>query len=257
MKQIALITDFSIKDPFIGIMKSIIYSIAPEAIIVDITHEIPKYDIFYASFLLSHCAEYFPQGTTFCVVVDPGVGTDRNIIAASSGGQLFLAPDNGILTNIYKKNGFDNAVYVKNEDYFLKKISRTFQGRDIFAPVSANLSNGIELSRFGPVAEKISVLDIPSASFYENFVEGRFIFSDSFGNLTSNIPSCILKNKKIKSIKFSGHILDKISSCYEDCRDGFVAVINSFEHLEIALYKASAEDRLKNYKNIELIIEFV
>ena len=167
-----------------------------------------------------------------------------------------LFRSNGILTHIYKKNGFEKAIYAQNDAFFLKNISNTFHGRDIFAPLAGHIANGIELDKFGSPTKEFKLLDIPPLIVNENFIKGNFIFSDSFGNLTSNIPYHVLKNKKIKAIKFSDNILNKIQSCYEENKSGFSAVINSFEHLEIALYKDNAEDKLKNYKNMEIIIEF-
>src|SRR6516165_11767148 len=143
---ITLTTDFGLSDPFVGIMKGVIFRIAPAAQIVDITHDIGSYDVLEGAFLIESSYRYFPAGTVHVVVVDPGVGSARRPIAASAHGHFFVAPDNGVLSGI-----FENEVYhIKNRSLFLDSVSQTFHGRDIFSPVAAHLAKGAPIESVGP-----------------------------------------------------------------------------------------------------------
>src|SRR5262245_41541017 len=143
---ITLTTDFGLSDPFVGIMKGVILGIAPNAQLVDISHDVDSFDILEAAFLIQSAYRYFPHGTVHVVVVDPGVGSTRRPIAAVSHGQRFVAPDNGVLSTV-----FDSEVYhIKNHSMFLNSVSKTFHGRDIFAPVAANLAQGTPIDSVGP-----------------------------------------------------------------------------------------------------------
>ena len=148
---ITLSTDFGIKDNFVGIMKGVIYGINPQARIVDITHHIPPQNVNTASFILNSSYRYFPNGTINIVVVDPGVGSERRILAVATDNYFFIAPDNQILKYIFNKNETLTVVEVLNKTYFNKHISRTFHGRDIFAPVAAHLSNSVPIEALGNV----------------------------------------------------------------------------------------------------------
>ena len=137
---ITLTTDFGLADPFVGIMKGVIWSIAPDARLADITHEVRAFDILEAAFVLESSYRYFPKGTIHVVVVDPGVGSERRPLAAAAKGHIFVAPDNGVLSWVLDQ---EPAVYwVTDENLFLKPLSRTFHGRDVFAPVAAHLAHG-------------------------------------------------------------------------------------------------------------------
>src|SRR5215831_14066353 len=143
---ITLTTDFGLSDPFVGIMKGVILGIAPEAQIVDISHDIRSYDIVEGAFLIHSTHEYFPEGTVHVVVVDPGVGSARRPIAAFRGGHFFVAPDNGVLSAV-----LDVEVYhITNRSLFLDSVSQTFHGRDIFAPVAAHIAKGTPIESVGP-----------------------------------------------------------------------------------------------------------
>ena len=156
---IALITDFGTDDVYVGVMKGAILSVNPGAEIVDITHSIPRHDVQAASSTLLASHSFFPEGSVFVAVVDPGVGGARAVICARSGGKLFLAPDNGILGPLLDEKGCDKLVRVENQDLFLKPVSSTFHGRDIFAPVAARLSAGLDMDELGPEAAGYIRLD--------------------------------------------------------------------------------------------------
>src|SRR5580704_12370854 len=147
-RLITLTTDFGTSDHFVGAMKGVIATIAPAARVVDISHEIAPYSIIEGAFVIAQAAPYFPKGTIHLVVVDPGVGSARRAILAESGGQFFVAPDNGVLSMIYDATKHRVRV-ITNRKLMRKDVSRTFHGRDVFAPAAAHLAAGIDPARFG------------------------------------------------------------------------------------------------------------
>ncbi|MCA1793725.1 MAG: SAM-dependent chlorinase/fluorinase [Desulfobacteraceae bacterium] len=147
---IALLTDFGHLDTFVGVLKGVILSINPKAVIVDLCHAVAPRDIGHGAFLLDTSLGYFPKGTIFCVVVDPGVGSSRRAVLVQTRDYVMVGPDNGILWQAARRNGIQQAVHLTEIRYFLSSVSATFHGRDMFAPVAAHLSLGMEPSAFGP-----------------------------------------------------------------------------------------------------------
>jgi S-adenosylmethionine hydrolase len=184
---IALLTDFGDADGFVGVMKGEALKISSDATIVDITHNIESFDIRAAAFLLQKSVKHFPVGTTFVCVVDPGVGTERKIIAAAAGGYHFVAPDNGLLSYALSEFGDRKVVSIENHAYFAANLSHTFHGRDIMAPVGAHLNNGVNLREFGPALDSYQVLQLPSLLKHSGSVIGEIVYVDKFGNMISNI----------------------------------------------------------------------
>ena len=179
MRAITLLTDFGTADYFVGAMKGAILSLNQQAVIVDITHEIPAQDVAAGAFTLLAAYDTFPEGTIHVAVVDPGVGSARRPIVVTAGNHLFVGPDNGIFTYIYERDANFQAVHITDEKYFRQPLSNTFHGRDIFAPVAAALSTGLEFSSVGPVITDPVRL---AAQF-----ETQIIHVDRFGNLVTNI----------------------------------------------------------------------
>src|SRR6516164_4332673 len=136
---ITLTTDFGLSDPFVGIMKGVILGIAPEARLVDISHDVRSYDVVEGAFLVENTYRYFPEGTVHIVVVDPGVGSARRPIVSVSDHQIFVGPDNGVLSPVLQNEVYHST----NQNLFLSRVSKTFHGRDIFAPVAANIAHGM------------------------------------------------------------------------------------------------------------------
>ncbi len=254
---ITLSTDFGIKDGFVGVMKGIIYGINPQAKIVDITHHIPPQNIEAGSFILQNSYKYFPDGTIHIVVVDPGVGSDRKILAAAANNHFFIAPDNQILKYIFYKNETLTVVEVLNKRYFSQDISRTFHGRDIFAPIAAHLSKGIPLDALG---KKITDFDrgkIQWPVFSENKITGTIIHIDTFGNLISNIEEKDLLNRPV-TIKTCKIILDKLSNSYTEVNIGQpLAIFGSSGFLEIAVRNGNARDFLSLNIGDRFEVDFV
>src|SRR5947207_3003286 len=143
---ITLTTDFGLADPFVGIMKGVILGIAPNARLVDISHDVGSYDVSEGAFLVQSMFRYFPRGTVHVAVVDPGVGSARRPIAAVNEGQIFVGPDNGVFSGVFE----DEVYHINNRSLFLDFVSQTFHGRDIFAPVAANISRGAPIESVGP-----------------------------------------------------------------------------------------------------------
>lgn len=185
---ITLLTDFGNQDAYVGIMKGVIAGITPLANIIDISHNIPPQDILSGAYLLATSYKYFPKGTIHVAVVDPSVGSQRDIICVDTRDYLFLVPNNGLLSLIVSEEKTKNIIRVTNSKYFLPSPSNTFHGRDIFAPVAAHLSLGIKPQQLGVRIDQLDQLDIPKPGFNKKGqLEGRIIYIDRFGNLITNI----------------------------------------------------------------------
>jgi S-adenosylmethionine hydrolase len=251
MSIITLISDFGVKDEYVGVMKGVILSINPAAIIVDITHHIESYDLIQAAYIIKHSFKYFPAGTVHVVVVDPGVGSDRAIIALEVTGHIFLAPDNGILTFLMDEANIGSIVRVKESRYFLKSVSRTFHGRDIFAPVAAYLSNGVGIKALGDVIDKTDLkkLFVEHASISDSGeLAGVVVFIDKFGNLITNIDEksldkfCKAYNKKKLEFRIGKKKIIGLSKTYENVLpQSPIAIIGSRGYLEIAVNCGNAK----------------
>ena len=185
--MIALLTDFGLEGGFVGVMKGVIYSINPEAKIVDITHNLTPHDIEEGAFYILTSYKYFPENTIFVVVVDPGVGGRRRIILTKSPKYCFIAPDNGILSWVLREEKAEKVLQVTQDKYFLKPISSTFHGRDIFAPVAGYLSKGIPISEFGDEIEDPVSISFPEPIVRKEKIEGRVLLIDRFGNAITNL----------------------------------------------------------------------
>ncbi len=251
MSIITLLTDFGTQDEYVGLMKGVILSVNPYASIIDLTHHIAPQDLVQAAYIIKSSYIYFPKSTVHAVVIDPGVGSDRAIIAVNMMGQTFIAPDNGVLSLVMEEGLVDNIIKVDNSDYFLDSISRTFHGRDIFAPVAAHISKGVEINDLGIKTDKDSIvlIDIkkPQISDNGNLV-GAVVSVDRFGNLITNIDSGFLKiyckdrvfeNLEIRIGK--GRIQGISKSYSRAVTQTPLAIIGSKGYLEISLNMGSAQ----------------
>lgn len=243
MATIALLTDFGQRDWYVGAMKGVIRSITPLADIVDISHEIPPQNVKAASFVLWNAYRYFPMGTVFVCVVDPGVGSERAIFAVEAGGYIFVAPDNGLLDRVMTDLTVRQVVKVEKKQFFRAEISHTFHGRDIFAPVGAHISNGARLTELGPEIEYgFPELPLIEASHSE-ISKGEIIYIDHFGNLVTNIfvPKHVQAEVQCGDLK-----LTEISRTYAEVEDQeLLALVGSSGLLEIAMRNGSAAKKLQ------------
>ena len=244
---IALLTDFGTRDHYAGTMKGVALGICPDATLVDISHEIPAHDVVAGALELAAAYRYFPAGTVFLAVVDPGVGSTRRGIAADAGEYKFVAPDNGVLTVVLDEHPPRRVVELTERKYARPTVSRTFEGRDRFAPAAAWLAKGIELTAMGRPAGAIARLELPHPRVAEDEIEGLVLRVDRFGNLITNIDRKTFD--KLASAPLDIHVgsrqVSKIVSTYTDAAAGDVcALFGSTDHLEIAANGASAAAEL-------------
>lgn len=244
--MIVFLSDFGLKDEYVGVVKGVISSINPQVRIVDLCHHIPAQNVSWAGLVLYKSYRYFPPNTIFLSVVDPGVGSERRVIILQADDYCFLAPDNGLLTLIYRNLKVRKLVQVQIEKFSLKPLSSTFQARDVFAPISAYLSKGKPLSSFGPEIEEIELIDYLWPEFGTQEVLARVIHIDGFGNLITNLERKEFQKLGWQEVEITikEKRIDGIASCYSEGRD-LVAVWESRDLLEIAVPKGSAAQKLK------------
>ncbi len=249
---ITLITDFGMEDGNVGVMKGVIYGINPSASIVDLSHDIAPQNIANAAYVLRRAYEYFPQGTIHVVVVDPGVGSERRVIAVQSGQAFFVTPDNGVLTYILqelaKKGEKARIVNLNNPAYWLPQVSNVFHGRDIFAPVAAHLSLGVEIGTLGQEIEDVVMLSPLLLDIRQGKITGRVAHIDHFGNLLTNIPeSDLISLGDELTIRVAGREIKRLSKTFAEGPTGeLIGFIDSSGHLAIAVVNGSAQQLLKS-----------
>jgi S-adenosylmethionine hydrolase len=264
MAVITLLTDFGLNDEFVGVLKGVILAINPQARIVDITHGIAPQDLVSAAYRAQAAYRYFPKGTVHVVVVDPGVGSSRAIVAVQQEGHVFLAPDNGVLTLVVDAHKVDGIVRVTNDQFFLKPVSSTFHGRDILAPVAAHLSLGAGMDRLGPgiAAENLKRLPLEQPSFNaDGTLTGTVVLIDGFGNLVTNIDSATvgtitaLTQKREIVIRIWQHRILGLSQSYADVPPGIpLAIMGSKGYLEIAVNGERAASCLEAQRGDAVIV---
>ncbi len=236
---IALLTDFGTEDPYVGIMKGVILGINPSVSLVDITHEIPPGRILQGASILDESFSFFPKGTIFLAVVDPGVGTKRRPIAAVHHDYIFVGPDNGLFYPVLLRLGPYKAYHLTATKYFLPSVSNTFHGRDVFAPVSAHLSLGLNPRELGPEITDLAELELPPVREEAGTLLGQVVRIDRFGNLITNIDAETLKHflrGREAEIKVGKLLLKRIKKTYGDVPKGEpLAIIGSSGCLEISV----------------------
>ncbi len=230
-------------------LKGVILGLNPQAVLVDLSHEVPPQDIQAGALVLAAAAPYFPAGTIHLAVVDPDVGTGRRGLAARGRGQFWVGPDNGLFHLIFAGQTEIEIVSLENPGYFLPQVSPTFQGRDLFAPVAAHLSLGVELERLGPTLTDPVRLPWPVPLFTADRLRGEIIYVDRFGNLVSNITADAfhswLKGGNFH-LKVGPVTLTKLHRTYGETAPGEVlALVGSHGFLEIACARGSAAARLR------------
>jgi hypothetical protein len=245
---IALLTDFGTADHYAGTMKGVMLGICPDVTLVDITHDIPPHDVMAGALELAAAYKYFPVGTIFVAVVDPGVGSARRGVAADTGDYRFVAPDNGVLTQVLRDAPAKKIVELTERRYARPTVSRTFEGRDRFAPAAAWIAKGTQFAALGrPVAE-IQKLDIPVAEATADTVRGVVLRIDRFGNLVTNIDRKTVErlgHGGAITIDAGGHRISRLVATYAELPpDGVGALFGSTDHLELAAPSSSAAERL-------------
>jgi len=243
---ITLLTDFGTDDTYVGMMKGVIAAINPEANVIDLTHAIEPQDVVGAAFALGSAFAYFPEGAVHVAVVDPGVGSARKIVCMKTARHLFLAPDNGLLTLVAQRETPTLLVEVTERRYFLPQVSRTFHGRDVFAPVAARLSLGLNPTRLGPRLRDIVRLDFPQPLAEPGGWRCQVIHVDRFGNLITNLPGDKIRSHERVLIKVGRRRIHGIRHSYAEAGPGeLLAVVGSSGHIEIAVNLGSAAETLR------------
>ncbi len=258
MPVITLLTDFGLQDEYVGVMKGVILSINPAAVLVDISHQIDSQDIGQAAFAIYSAYRFFPDGSVHLVVVDPGVGTERDILALEFANHVFIAPDNGVLTLLLEKDQPECLWRLSAESFYRQPVSSTFHGRDIMAPVAAHIAKGVALQQLGvPMTptEAIHLEGLAPTVHADGRVEGTVVAADRFGNLITNIDSACLMSvcshdaARRVQVKIAQQTIKGLSQTYADvAAHGLLALIGSRGYLEIAVNQGSAARRLKAKK---------
>jgi S-adenosylmethionine hydrolase len=247
---IALTTDFGLRDPYVAEMKAVILSISSNATIVDVTHEIDKFNIRMGAFVLASASPYFPKGTIHLAIVDPGVGTKRNPILVQTRHCLLIGPDNGVLAVAAKKEGINHIYKITNRKFMRPKISNTFHGRDIFAPAAAHLANGVALEEFGREVSEMFTPEFAKITRTRYAITGEIIHIDSFGNIITNLTEKDLpstKTRKTIDVKLM-NTRRKLKFCraYAEVeKHEPLAIIGSHDFLEISVNLGNAAKLFK------------
>lgn len=248
---ITLTSDFGLKDPFAGVMKGVILGINPDARIIDVTHNIQRHNIFEASQVVALSHKYFPPASFHVVVVDPGVGGERKPLLVVTENHYFIGPDNGVFSSVYENTDphFLKVIHLTASHYFLPVIGATFHGRDIFAPVAAWMSKGINSSKFGEPIDDYVKISIPKPVFSNNVLTGEIVSIDNFGNAISNITGDKLAelapvdNRDNFRFTFRNDQLPFVRFYAANETGGLAAIVNSFGHVELFVYQESAAEK--------------
>lgn len=246
---IAFLSDFGTRDHYVGVIKGVILTICPDATLVDLSHDVPAHDIAFGARELEATYRYFPAGTIFLAVVDPGVGTSRLGIAAEAGEYRFVAPDNGVLTGVFRDTPPKKVVELSERRYARPTVSRTFEGRDRFAPAAAWLAKGIDLSGLGRSLAAWQMLSVPEAAVTEDRLLGEVLRVDRFGNLVTNVDRRLFERFAAGGgieIVAGTHVVSTLVAAYAESQPGAVcALFGSSDHLEVAVNGGSAAERLQ------------
>ena len=246
---IAFLTDFGTSDHYAGVMKGVVLTICPDVMLVDISHDLPAHDIPGAALELAATYKYFPPGTIFVVVVDPSVGTQRRGLAVEAGDWKFVAPDNGVLTAVLEEVPPKRAVELTERRYARPTVSRTFEGRDRFAPAAAWIAKGIQLQALGRAVSDQLMLELPRPTLADGVLRGRVARVDRYGNIVTNLDrkSCerLAEGHGALQLTIGGQSIARIVSTYADIGPGDIgALFGSTDHLECAAHAMSAAERL-------------
>ena len=252
---ITLTTDFGTQDHYVSAMKAVMLGIAPKARLIDVSHDIPAQDIMAGAWVVRNSAFLFPPETVHLVVVDPGVGTDRHPIVLKIEDQYFVGPDNGIFSLLYDEFKY-KAYKLNNQKYWRKERSRTFHGRDIFAPVAAHISSGVELKELGDPIKDLVTYHWATPIGDKDGLQGWVIHIDRFGNLITNISESLLEEtagrRKVK-IYVGNTIIDHLVNTFGDVEPGEpVAFVGSSGMLEVGINKGNAAKMLSVDKGAQI-----
>ena len=261
-KIITLTTDFGLKDPYAAEMKAAILGICPNAVIVDITHEIEKFNIRTGAYVLASAVPYFPTGTIHVAVVDPGVGTQRRPILIQTQQGCFIGPDNGLLILAAENQGITSIHEITNPRLMLPRVSSTFHGRDVFAPAAAHLANGVHPTEFGPEIRDAVKPDFTKVMLRKGVMIGEVLHVDNFGNVITNISEkeiARIHTKDTVNVELPNQKLKlKLCKAYAEAKPREpLALIGSHNYLEIAINQGNAAAKFKIKLGDKIKLSFV
>jgi S-adenosylmethionine hydrolase len=257
---ITLTTDYGTSDHFAAVMKGVILSINPEVNVVDITHSVIAHDILDGALAIGQVYKYFPPKTVHVVVVDPGVGTERRPILVASDQHYFVAPDNGVLSSVFDQSESLHVWNIISEHYFRQPVSKTFHGRDVFAPVAAWLTKSWQTSSFGEPIEDFVRFAVPKAKAAGNTVKGMVLRADHFGNLVTNVtpkdvPALVAAENHLSIRVGNGKITKVVQTFAQGAAGEVLGLIGSSGYLEIFVNKGNAAKTLGAGRGAEVTVE--
>jgi hypothetical protein len=260
---ITITTDFGVRDHFVGAMKGVILTINPEANLLDISHDVASYSVVDGAFTIAQAYPYFPSETVHLVVVDPGVGGERRPILVQAGRHFFVGPDNGVFSFIYEREERITVRHITASHYFLQPVSRTFHGRDVFSPIAAWLTKGIDASNFGePVSDYRRFTSLNPTIESEQRARGIVLKADKFGNLITNFsiaqfPQFVQPEAPPFELEIKGQQLTHLRKAYEEGAPGEIfAIVGSSGYLEIVCQGAAASRALKAGSGDDIVLTF-
>lgn len=260
---VTITTDFGVRDHFVGAMKGVILTINPEANLLDISHDVASYSVVDGAFTIAQAYPYFPPETVHLVVVDPGVGGERRPILVQAGRHCFVGPDNGVFSFIYEREERVTVRHITASHYFLQPVSRTFHGRDVFSPIAAWLTKGIDPSNFGePITDYARLARLNPTMESEHRAHGIVLKADKFGNLITNFsiahfPQFVQPETPVFQLEIKGQQLTRLRKTYAEGAPGETfAIVGSSGYLEIVSNGAAASQALKAGSGDEIVLTF-
>jgi len=259
-RPIVFCTDYGLADEFVGICHGVMRRIAPDAVVIDLTHAIPRQDVLRCALVLSRATPYLPHDAVYCAVVDPGVGSERRAIAvAAGGGAVLVGPDNGVLSAAWESLGGAVAAYeIAAPEVTLQPVSHTFHGRDVFAPAAAHLASGVPIERVGPALDPaaLRVLEIPGPMVAPLAVGARVTGVDGFGNVQLNVTREHLQSAGIgERLVVAGRKVPLVEIFADLPEQGLGAIVDSQGYLALVVNQGSAADRLGLSEGSAVVVE--
>jgi S-adenosylmethionine hydrolase len=260
---ITITTDFGVRDHFVGAMKGVILTINPEVNLLDVSHDVASFSVVDGAFTIAQAYPYFPADTVHLVIVDPGVGSERRPLLVQAGRHFFVGPDNGVFSFIYEREERVTVRHITASHYFLQPVSRTFHGRDIFSPIAAWLTKGIEASNFGdPISDYQRIANLNPTIESDQRARGMVLKADKFGNLVTNFsvalfPQFVRPEAPLFSLEIKGQQLARLRKTFsEGAPDEVFAIVGSSGYLEIVCNGDAASRALNASSGDEVVLTF-
>jgi hypothetical protein len=260
-RPIVFLTDYGLSDPWVGICHAVMYRIAPDAHVIDLTHAVPRQDVLRGAIELGRATAYFPADAVLLAVVDPGVGSQRRAVAVAAGSALLVGPDNGVLSLAWEAlGGAHEAVWIENEDLLLTPVSRTFHGRDVFAPAAAHLAAGRPVADFGPQVDvgALHRLEVPSPMVAPGAVGARVTGVDGFGNVQLNAAIADLRAAGIVDVRVlvvNGHRLPRAGTFADLPEHEPGMIVDSDGFLSLVVNHGSAANAMRLSAGDTVVVE--